>query len=140
MVAQATQAAHSLRYLGQELHALPEVVVPGQGDVLDSVARQDEAATLLTLLAQARDAAPAASQRDLAHLHTALERALSGLLAFAAPLDGVQQEARARLGRNALDTLAWAWQRQNRPDQSFKSHVAPRLSDGRRCGTPARLT
>ncbi len=110
-VAQATQAANSLRYLSQELHALRAVVVPGQGDVLTSAARQDEGATLLTLLAQARDAAPGASQRDLTHLHTALERALPGLLVFAAPLDGVQQEARARLGRDALATLAWAWQR-----------------------------
>lgn len=93
------------------MHALLQVVVPGQGDVLDSVARQNEAVTLLALLAQARDAAPAASQRDLAHLHTALERALPDLLAFAAPLDGVQQEARARLGRDGLSTLTWAWQR-----------------------------
>jgi len=110
-VAQATQAADNLRYLSQEVHALLQVVVPGQGDVLDSVARQNEAVTLLALLAQARDAAPAASQRDLAHLHTALERALPDLLAFAAPLDGVQQEARARLGRDGLSTLTWAWQR-----------------------------
>jgi len=110
-VAQATQAADSLRYLSQELHALLEVVVPGQGDVLTSAARQDEATTLLLLLAQARDAAPTASRHDLTHLHTALERALPGLLAFAAPLDGVQQEARARLGRAALSTLAWAWPR-----------------------------
>jgi len=110
-VAQATQAADSLRYLSQELRALLEVVVPGHGDVLDSVARHDEAATLLALLAQARDAAPAASQRDLARLHTALERALPGLLTFAAPLDAVQQEARARLGRDGLATLAWAWPR-----------------------------
>ena len=110
-VAQATQAADSLRYLSQELHALLEVVVPGQGDVLTSAARQDEVTTLLLLLAQARDAAPAASRHDLTHLHTALERAAPGLLAFSAPLDGVQQEARARLGRDALSTLAWAWQR-----------------------------
>jgi hypothetical protein len=110
-VAQAIQAADSLRYLSQELHALLEVVVPGHGDVLDSAARHDEATTLLTLLAQARDAAPGASRHDLTHLHTALERALPGLLVFAAPLDGVQQETRARLGRDALSTLTWAWQR-----------------------------
>lgn len=110
-VAQARQAADNLRYLTTELHALLEVVVPGQGDVLDSAARQDEATTLLALLAAARDAAPSASRRDLARLHTALERALPGLLAFATALDGPQQEARARLGRAALATLAWAWQR-----------------------------
>ncbi len=58
-----------------------------------------------------RRARPGASRHDLTHLHTALERALPGLLVFAAPLDGVQQEARARRGRDALSTLAWAWQR-----------------------------
>ena len=110
-LAQATQAADNLCYLSRELHALLEAVVPGQGDVLDSTARQDEATTLLALLADARAAAPAASRHDLTRLHTALERALPGLLAFAAPLDGVQQEARARLGHAALSTLAWAWQR-----------------------------
>jgi len=93
------------------LHARLEVVVPGQGDVLASVARRNEAATLRALLAQARDAAPTASQRDLAYPHTALERARPDLLAFAAPLAGVQQEARARLGRDVLSTLTWAWQR-----------------------------
>jgi len=35
-----------------------------------------------------------------------LERALPGLLAFAAPLDGVQQEARALLGPHPTDLLA----------------------------------
>jgi len=110
-VAQVAQAADSRRYLRQDLPALRAVVVPGQGDVRTSAARQDEVTTLLLLLAQARDAAPPASRHDLTHLHTALERALPGLLAFAAPLDGVQQEARARLGRAALSTLAWAWPR-----------------------------
>jgi hypothetical protein len=108
---QARRTADDVRYLTMELHTLLEVVVCGQGDILDSAGRQREAETLLTLLAQVRDAAPAEVQREVDRLHTTLERALPGLLAFAAPLDGVQQEARARLGRVALSTLAWTWQR-----------------------------
>jgi len=108
---QARRTADDLRYLTTELHTLLEVVVCGQDDILDSAGRQQEAETLLTLLAQVHDAAPTEVQREVDRLHTALERALPGLLAFAAPLDGVQQEVRARLGRDALTTLAWAWPR-----------------------------
>jgi len=110
-LAQARRTADDLRYLSACLQALLEVVVPGHGDLLDSAGRHQEAATLLTLLAQVRDGASSDMQREVDRLHTALERALPGLLAFAAPLDGVQQEARARLGRDALTTLAWAWPR-----------------------------
>jgi len=98
-------------YLTSELRVLLEVIVPGQGDVLDSAGRRREANALLALLTEARDAAPQDSQREVDRLRTALERALPGLLAFAAPLDGVQQEVRARLGRAALASLAWGWQR-----------------------------
>ncbi|MCA1598481.1 MAG: hypothetical protein LC769_05580 [Chloroflexi bacterium] len=99
---QAARVAAGQRPQGQ--HPVTDVAAHG-------AARHDEATTLLTLLAQARDAAPGASRHDLTHLHTARERALPGLLVFAAPLDGVQQETRARLGRDALSTLTWAWQR-----------------------------
>jgi len=92
---QARRTADDVRDLTMELHTLLEVVVCGQGDILESAGRQREAETLLTLLAQVRDAAPAAVQREVDRLHTTLERALPGLLAFAPPLDGVQQEARA---------------------------------------------
>ena len=111
MLTQARRTTDDLRYLTMELHTLREVVVLGQGDLLDSAGRQREADTVLTLLAQVRDAAAAEAQREVDRLHTALERALPGLLAFAAPLDSVQQEARARLGRAALTTLAWTWPR-----------------------------
>ena len=110
-LAQARRTADDLRYLTTELHTLLEVVVCGCGDILDSAGRPQEADTLLTLRAQARADAPEDTRREVDRLHTTLERALPGLLTFAAPLDGVQQEARARLGRAALTTLAWAWSR-----------------------------
>ncbi len=113
-LAQGRRTADDVRYLSACLQALLEVVVPGHGDILDSAGRHQEATTLLTLLAQVRNGAPSDVQREVERLHTALERALPGLLAFAAPLDGVQQEARARLGRDALTTLAWAAPRRTR--------------------------
>jgi len=108
---QARRAADNVGYLTCELRALLEVVVPGQGDVLDRAGRPREADTLLALLVEVRTAAPPDSHRELDRLRSALERALPGLLAFATPLDGVQQEVRARLGRAALASLAWAWPR-----------------------------
>ncbi len=108
---QARRAADNVGYLTSEVRALLEVVVPGQGDVLDHGGRQREADTLLALLVEVRDAAPHDSHREIDRLHTTLARALPGLLAFAAPLDGVQQAVRARLGRAALASLAWAWPR-----------------------------
>jgi hypothetical protein len=111
ILAQARRTAEDVRYLTAEVHTLLAVVVPAAGDLLDSVGRQREAAVLLTLLAEVRDAAPGEMRSHVERLHTALERALPGLLTFAAPLDAVQQAVRARLGRDALSTLAWAWQR-----------------------------
>jgi hypothetical protein len=108
-LAQARRTAADVRYLTTELHTLLEVVVCGAGDLLDSAGRQQEAAALLSLLAEVREAAPADLRPPVERLHTALARALPGLLAFAAPLDRLQQEARARLGRAGLSTLAWAW-------------------------------
>jgi hypothetical protein len=110
-LAQATQAAAALRYLSQELRTLLEVVVPGRAGLLDSATRQEELETVLALLAEVRAAAPPVSQQDLARLHTALRRALPGLLVFSAALDRVQQEGRARLGPDGLALVAWAWQR-----------------------------
>jgi len=108
---QARRAADNVGYLTAELRALLEVVVVASGDVLDCAGRQREADALLALVAEARDAAPDNSRREVERLHTALTRALPGLLAFAAPLDPLQQEVRARLGRDALTTLAWVWPR-----------------------------
>jgi hypothetical protein len=110
-VAQARRTAADVRYLTAEVHALLAVVVLAADDLLDSAGRQREAAALLTLLTEVREAAPVEMRSQVERLHTTLERALPGLLTFAAPLDGVQQEVRARLGRAALVTLGWAWQR-----------------------------
>jgi hypothetical protein len=110
-LAQATRTAAGVRYLGQELHRLLEVVVLDQRGLLDATTRQQELAALLALLAEVREATLPAQQADLKHLHTQLTQALAGLLAFTGPLDAVQQEMEGVLGADGLAVVAWAWQR-----------------------------
>ena len=113
-LAQARYVAQSLRYLSGELHRLLEVVVladsPAQG-VMPSVVRQGELETLLVLLDELRQAAPADMQHDLTSLVTLLQAALPHLVLFAPGLDAVQDDICQLLGAEALHLLAWAWQR-----------------------------
>jgi hypothetical protein len=110
-VAQVRAVADGLRYLGQQLHTLLDVVVLGRDGVLDRTTRQGELTALLDLLAEVRDGAPPAQQAEVSRLHTHLTQALPGLLAFTAPLEAVQQAVTAELGAAAVALLGWAWQR-----------------------------
>jgi hypothetical protein len=110
-LARAARAAGDLRYLTGELHRLLGVVALDRRGVLDSAARRQDLDTLLGLLAEVRAAAPPAQQAEVARLHTHLTQALPGLLAFTAPLDGVQRDMAAVLGAAGLALVAWAWQR-----------------------------
>jgi hypothetical protein len=55
--------------------------------------------------------APSAQQTELLRLHRHITLALPGLLAFAPPLDRVQQDAAVVLGAAGVALVAWAWQR-----------------------------
>ncbi len=109
--AQAEQTATAVRYLGQELHRLLEVVVLDWRGLLDAAARQQELAALLTLLGEVQAAALPAQQAELGRLHTSLRQALPGLLAFTGPLEAIEQQAAAEWGPAGLGLVAWAWQR-----------------------------
>ena len=109
--ARAAGTAADLRYLGQELHRLLDVVVLDRRGLLDATARQQELAALLALLAEVRAAALPAQQAELGRLHTSLRQALPGLLAFTGPLEAIQQQAAAAWGPAGLALVAWAWQR-----------------------------
>ena len=113
-LAQARYVAASLGYLSGELHRLLDVVVladsPGQG-VMQSSVRQEELETLLVLLDELTQTAPADMQHELTSLVTRLRAALPQLVLFAPALDALQDQACQRLGAEALRLLAWAWQR-----------------------------
>jgi hypothetical protein len=100
-LAQARYVADSLRYLSGEVHHLLEVVVlathPGQGVVSSSV-RQGELETVLSLLDELRQTAPAGMQHELKKLLTRLEAALPQLVLFAPALDGLQDHVCEQLG------------------------------------------
>jgi len=119
--AQARTAADALRFLTTTLHDLLEVVVLTPAGLLDAAGREDEVTTLLALLDELAAAAPPAQQTELARLHRHITLALPGLLAFAPPLDRVQQDAAVVLGPAGVVLVAWAWQR--------RAILAPRRDD-----------
>lgn len=70
--------------------------------VMPSSVRQGELETLLVLLDELRQAAPADMQHDLTSLVTLLRAALPHLVLFAPALDALQDEACQLLGAEAL--------------------------------------
>jgi hypothetical protein len=87
------------------------VVLTPDGRLLDAATRRDEVATVLALLAELAETAPAGSRPEVARLHRHIAAALPGLLAFVAPLDRVQQDVASVLGADAVALVGWAWQR-----------------------------
>jgi hypothetical protein len=113
-LAQARYVAQSLAYLSSELHRLLEVVVLADSSahgVMQSSVRQGELETLLILLEELSQAAPADMQHELTKVVTLLEAALPHLVLFAPALDALQDDTCQLLGAEALRLLAWAWQR-----------------------------
>jgi len=106
---QRTEA--DLRALGQELQRVLAVVVLDQAGVQTLARRQQDLAALLVLLADVQAHARAPLHPELRRLHTHLRLAQTAVLAFAAPLDQVQQDMAVVLGTDGLALLAWAWQR-----------------------------
>ena len=79
--------------------------------LLDAAEREAELTTLLALLDELAATTPSAQQTELARLHRHITLARPGLLAFAPPLDRVQQDAVVVLGADGVALVAWAWQR-----------------------------
>jgi len=119
--AQARATADALRFLTTTLHLRLEVIVLTPTGLLDAAGREAELTTLLVLLDELAATAPTAHQAELARLHRHLTLALPGLLAFAPPLDRVQQDATVVLGATGRALVAWAWQR--------RAILAPRRDD-----------
>jgi hypothetical protein len=91
-VAQAQAQAAALRYLTEELRRLLGVVVLTPTGLLDSAAHRAELDTLLLLLEDLRDQAPALPQTELTRLHKHLTGAMPGLLTFTPALDLVHRQ------------------------------------------------
>ena len=110
-VRRAQGVVRALTYLTGELRRLLGVVVLTPHGVLDSAPRQEELDTLLALLAELAELAPAPQRADLVHLHRQIAAALPALVSFAPPLDLVHRQWGQALGAEGLALLAWAWQR-----------------------------
>jgi hypothetical protein len=110
-VAQVQQTDADLRVLGQELQRVLAVVVLDQAGVQDLARRQQDLTALLGLLAEVQAQASAPLQAEIGRLHTQLRLAQRAVLAFAAPLEQVQQDMAVVLGADGLALLGWAWQR-----------------------------
>jgi hypothetical protein len=109
--ARARSVADALRYLTSQFHDLLEVVVLTPSDLLDAAGRERELTALLALLDGLAATAPTVQQTELARLHRHIALAVPSLLAFAPPLDHVQQDAAVVLGADGVALVAWAWQR-----------------------------
>jgi len=106
--------ADGVRYLLQELRTLLEVVVlrpdPHAG-VLTSQQRQAEIEAVLALLDEVQLLASPSLQSHLHSLGNQIRLALPHVLLFARELDDIQHQACEQLGPQAVQLLAWAWQR-----------------------------
>ncbi len=110
-VTRARRVAENVAYLSQELHRLLDVVVVDRRGVLDPAPRQADLDTLLTLLAEVGDSAPAPQQALVQRLHTTLSAALPEALTFVPAVARVQQDLRTVLPPARQELLAWAWLR-----------------------------
>lgn len=112
LVSRAEYVASSVRYLTCELKRLLAVVVPAAAKeplLLSSQQRQEQLETLLDLLADLCEEAPAEMQSHIDGLYTHIKSALSRLVAFVPALDEVQQKAIQEIGSAAVHLIGWAW-------------------------------
>lgn len=113
-IEQMRRVAEGCAYLFSELHRLWQTVVPAsrpEEGIVKSASRQSEVETVLLLLAELGEDAPAALQREIQRVCTQVRLALPHLLLFPRSLDDLQEQVTAQLGPEALSLMAWAWQR-----------------------------
>jgi hypothetical protein len=104
----------AVAYLFTELHRLLSVVIVDRTSatgLMTSSRRKAELQTLVTLLFEVQQQAPANLQHDLSAMARLLELALPCLLSFTHELEDSHQQAVQALGTQAVQLLAWAWQR-----------------------------
>ena len=104
----------AVSYLFAQLRQLLEIVVLSEESkprLLCCESRRGEVETLLDLLEEVVQSAPAPMQKEVQRVSKQIRLALPALLHFAQELEASQQEAIAQLGERAVGLIGWAWQR-----------------------------
>jgi hypothetical protein len=114
VLSQMHRVLAGVEYLFAQLRQLLEVVVltqQSQPRLLNAVSRQEEVETVLALLEEVGQSAPADMGQEVQRVSKQVRLALPALLQFAQQLEGPQQEVLAQLGEQAVGLIGWAWQR-----------------------------
>ena len=101
-------------YLFAQLRQLLEIVVLSQESeprLLSAQTRRGEVETVLDLLEEVVQSAPASVQKEVQRVSKQVRSALPALLHFAEEMEASQQEAIVQLGERAVGLIGWAWQR-----------------------------
>jgi transposase-like protein len=114
LLSQLHRVLDGVRYLFAQLRHLLEIVVVSEASeprLLGYEARCGEVETVLDLLEEVVQLAPATVQKEVRRVSKQVRLALPALLYFAAEMEASQQEAIAQLGELAVGLIGWAWQR-----------------------------
>jgi len=114
VLSQLHRLLDGVQYLFTQLRSLLEIVVltqERQPRLLSAATRRSEVETVLDLLEELGQGAPAAVRKEVQKVSKQVRLALPTLLYFAEALEACQQEAVAALGEEAVGLIGWAWQR-----------------------------
>ena len=114
LLSQLHRVLDGVRYLFAQLRQLLEIVVLSEAReprLLCYESRRGEVETVLDLLEEVVQSAPATVQKEVQRVSKQVRLALPALLHFAAEMEASQQEAIAQLGELAVGLIGWAWQR-----------------------------
>jgi hypothetical protein len=114
LLSQLHRVLEGVQYLFAQLRHLLEVVVLSEESkprLLCAESRRGEVETILDLLEELVQSAPAAVRKEVQKVSKQVRFALPALLYFAQELEACQQEAIAALGEEAVGLIGWAWQR-----------------------------
>src|SRR2546421_253639 len=114
LLSQLHRVLDGIEYLFAQLRQLLEIVVLSQQSqprLLSAASRRGEVETVLDLLEEVVQYAPAAVRKEVQRVCKQVRLALPALLYFAQEMEGCQQEAMAQLGEQAVGLIGWAWQR-----------------------------
>ena len=114
LLSQLHRVLDAVRYLFAQLRQLLEIVVLSEERkprLLCYESRRGEVETVLDLLEEVVQSAPAFVQKEVQRVSKQVRLALPALLHFAQEMEARQQEAIAQLGEQAVGLIGWAWQR-----------------------------